>query len=151
MILSDAGADFIKRHESLRLTAYKPTPDDRWTVGFGHAGPDVYQGMQITAYEADQLFIKDIMPAELTVQQSVKIPLEQCQYDAICALLFNVGCAAWMRSRALSSLNQHDFQDFRDQAFGADHGWVRQAGKVLPGLVNRRAAERDLFFNGVYS
>ena len=39
--------DFIRRHEGLRLSAYKCTGGVS-TIGYGHTGADVLPGMTIT-------------------------------------------------------------------------------------------------------
>ena len=45
-----AGLEIIKRNEGLRLHAYPDpaTGGAPWTIGYGHTGPDVHPGMQIT-------------------------------------------------------------------------------------------------------
>ena len=40
----------IKYWEGESLKAYKAHPSEKyWTIGYGHYGPDVYEGMEITA------------------------------------------------------------------------------------------------------
>lgn len=150
MDVSLSGITFIKNFEVLRLQAYKPTPDDVWTIGWGHT-LGVYQGMIITAFEADQFLSEDLSTVRTGLNYSILGTLEQNQYDALTSLVFNVGIPAWRGSDARKCLNTQDYQGFADQAFSEQRGWVHQAGAVLAGLIKRRAAERDLFFNGNYN
>jgi len=53
MTINRAGLDLIKSFESLRLRAYRD-PVGIWTVGYGHTGPDVYPGLEISKAEAEQ-------------------------------------------------------------------------------------------------
>ena len=39
--------DMIKKSEGLRLVAYLPTPNDVWTIGYGHT-KTATEGMKIT-------------------------------------------------------------------------------------------------------
>lgn len=149
MNISPAGRDFIERWEGLRLTAYKPTPEDRWTVGYGST-VGVWQGMTITPFEASQMLTTDLAPVEAAIDRLVKIDLLQYEADSLCALIFNVGIPAFADSTALKDLNIEYRDGFRDQAFGVNRGFVHQNGRVVIGLVNRRRAEEKLFFNGDY-
>ena len=48
MVTSNRGIEFIKAFESCRLTAYKALPQELYyTIGYGHCGPDVTEGMTI--------------------------------------------------------------------------------------------------------
>ena len=150
MMISDKGLDFIKGWEKLELKAYKPTPDDVLTVGYGHTH-GVFPGMIITPYEAEQFLLDDLKPVMDFINTRVLVPLDQEQFDALCSLVFNVGWPSFQKSTALADLNRHDVDGFIDQAFSREHGWTKQNGHILPGLVNRRAAECKLFVHGLYT
>lgn len=130
----------IKQWEQLRLVAYKPTPADRWTIGWGHT-EDVFQGMTITKAQAEQFFEMDVQWAEDAVNTLVKVPLTQHQFDALVSFTFNIGAGAFKKSTLLRKLNAKDYK-------GAAHEmlrWNKQDGKVLQGLVNRRSDEMSYF------
>ena len=57
--VSPVGLSLIKRFEGVRLIAY-PDVGGVWTIGWGHTGPDVVRGMEITQEEADALLVKDV-------------------------------------------------------------------------------------------
>ena len=53
---SDNGVALIKTFEGCRLTAYKPVSTEKYyTIGYGHYGPDVKEGMTITQAQAEKL------------------------------------------------------------------------------------------------
>lgn len=149
MDISDKGLDFIMRWESLRLTAYKPTPEDRWTLGYGRVR-NVHQGDVCTPFEAQQWLMDDLVPAMACINARVMVKLDQAQFDALASLVFNVGYPSFQKSDALVDLNRGDVFGFIDQAFSEEHGWTHQKGKFLFGLYNRRQAEQRLFMDGVY-
>lgn len=136
--------NLIKKWEKLKLVAYLPTPDDVWTIGWGHT-MGVKQGDKITKVQAQEFFIQDKQWAEDAVNQRVKVPLTQEQFDALVSLVFNIGANAFSRSTLLKKLNRKDYQGAADQF----NVWVKQKGKTLTGLVRRRAEERSYFLSGM--
>lgn len=144
MKCSDAGLDLIKTHEGLRLEAY-PDPGTGgapWTIGYGHTGSNVYEGLHIDDARADEFLRQDIETAERCVNNSVKVPLTQGQFDALCSFVFNLGCGALGKSTLLAKLNAGVDDGEVAQEFAR---WNKAAGKVLQGLVVRRRAEADMF------
>ena len=136
--------NLIKKWEKLKLVAYLPTPDDVWTIGWGHI-MGVKKGDKITKEQAQEFFIQDKQWAEDAVNQKVKVPLTQEQFDALVSLVFNIGANAFSRSTLLKKLNRKDYQGAADQF----NVWVKQKGKTLTGLVRRRAEERSYFLSGM--
>ena len=143
MKISEEGLDLIRTHEGLELVAY-PDPGTGgapWTVGFGHTGSNVFEGLHITEEHADELLRRDVATAERCVNNSVKVSLTQGQFDACCSLVFNIGCGNFRSSTLLRLLNAGD--DIG--AAGEFAKWTHANGKVLRGLVVRRKAEMDRF------
>lgn len=132
--------DMIKKHEGLRLEAYMPTPNDVWTIGYGHT-KTAKPGMKITKEKAEELLRGDISWVEASIERNVKVPLTQNQYDALASLIYNIGAGAFARSTLLKMLNAGDYEGAADQFLR----WDKQKGKVLRGLTNRRREERELF------
>lgn len=133
------GLAILKRLEGLRLTAYRDG-GGVLTIGYGHTGKDVAEGRVITAEDADELLRDDVAEAE-TVFNSVTTSLNPNQRDAITCLVFNIGKAAFKGSTLLRTLNAGDTEGAAEQ-FGR---WVYDDGKVVEGLVRRRAVEEELF------
>lgn len=144
MTTSPAGRAFIESWETFRPTAYKPTPKDVPTIAYGHTH-DVKMGDTCTLAQADALLGEDLFVCEHVVDNAVTAPLDQNQYDALISFVFNVGAGAFSRSTLRKLLNEDDFEGAAEQFLVWDH----QAGIVLPGLLRRRQAERDLFLKEI--
>lgn len=143
MNLSPAGLEFIKRFEGLRLTAYQDV-GGVWTVGYGHTGPDVFEGRTIGAGQADALLRFDVRSAEDAVNELVAVPLSQAQFDALVSFTFNLGAANLRMSTLLKRLNAGEYDSVPSELMK----WVHAKGKVVGGLVSRRAAEGALWRSG---
>lgn len=141
MNISERGLDLIKSFEKCRLVAFKPTPNDVYTIGWGHTGPDVEQHTVLTQQQADDALIRDVTFAERCVTGCVTAELSQFEFDACVSLCYNIGCHAFRNSTLVKLLNASDYDGAAEQ-FAR---WNRQAGVELAGLTTRREAERLLF------
>jgi lysozyme len=139
MKASDKGIKLIKNFEGCRLKAYK-CPAGIPTIGYGHTGKVLMDDV-ITQDEADRLLKMDLIIHENNVSRLVKVPLKQNQFDALVAFEYNVGYSAFASSTMLKLINQKKFKD----AAGQFDKWIYAGTKILPGLVKRRKAEKDLF------
>jgi len=140
MHLSASALDLAKQFEGCRLEAYL-CPAEKWTVGYGHTGPDVYKGLTISQDRAEQLLKLDMQGAQSTVNNMVEPQINQNQFDALCDFVYNCGAGNFQSSTLLKLVNAKDFKGAKDE-FGK---WTKGGGKVLPGLTKRRAAEAELF------
>lgn len=132
--------DLIKEFEGLRLTAYKDIVGV-WTIGYGHTKTAV-EGMRITSAGAEMLLRSDLEWVEGVLNNSVKVPLKQNEYDALASLIYNIGGPAFKRSTLLRMLNNGaDKVDIANEFLR----WNKAGGKVVKGLTNRREHERQLF------
>lgn len=138
------GLDLTKQAEGLRLATYL-CPAHKLTIGYGHTGPDVKQGMTITEPQADALLATDLADAGEAVEKAVKTPLNDNQYAALCDFVFNLGAGAFLGSTLLRKLNAGDYAGAADEFPRWDKAHVDGEVKTLPGLTRRRAAERALF------
>lgn len=138
--INSKGLNLVKRFEGLVLKAYRD-PVGVWTIGYGHTGSEVGPGDVITKAQAESLLKKDLTRFEQAVRNLVKVPLNSNQFSALVSFTFNVGSGALAQSTLLSLLNQRNYQGAADQF----SRWVYGDGRVLPGLVTRRNAERELF------
>ncbi|MBB6633874.1 lysozyme [Cohnella thailandensis] len=76
--------------------AYKPVAAETyWTIGWGHYGADVKQGMTITQAEAEAMLVKDLDKYEAYVNNSAYVPvaaqLTQNQFDTLVSFCYNCG------------------------------------------------------------
>jgi lysozyme len=137
----------IKWWEALRTRAYRPTPHDVWTIGYGHTST-AHEGMVITEAEAERLLRQDLAWVREAIAKHVEVPLSQEQYDALASFIFNVGEGNFASSTLLRKLNAYDYVGAADEF----PRWnkQRQDGRMvaLLGLTRRRAHERELFLEG---
>ncbi len=136
--------DLIKRWEGLKLEAYQDT-GGVWTIGYGHT-LTAKPGMRILESTAEELLRRDLRDAERAVERMVKVDLTDGQFGALVSFVFNVGAEAFRTSTLLKRLNSGDY----DAVPGQLMRWVKDNGRTLPGLVNRRAAEVGLWSRGAH-
>ena len=142
--VSSQGIDLIKKHESFRE---KPYVDDagKLTVGYGTRlayAPEL-KNKKISDEVATSFLKKkidsDVLP---TIKKGVKVKLNQNQLNALASLVYNIGKTQFLNSQLLNDLNSKNID-------GIKKNWEEfkvGGGKVLPGLVKRRADEIKLFF-----
>ena len=103
MKISLEGLSLIKKFEGCKLEAYKCSAGV-WTIGYGHTA-GVKEGDVCTQEEAEKLLRGDIFKFEEYVQDSVKVDLDQSQFDALVAWTFNLGPGNLRSSTMLKKLN----------------------------------------------
>jgi lysozyme len=137
----------IKKYEGLKLEAYI-CPAGVATVGFGSTfypdGRRVKLGDKITLQEAESILLHDIKRFEKEVRNSVKIEITDNQLSALISFVYNVGASAFRKSTLLKKVNANPTDLTIHNEFMR---WTRAGGKVLPGLVKRRAEESKLYFS----
>ena len=146
MELSQSIKAKIKAWEGCRLTAYR-CPSGVLTIGYGHTGPDVIPGKQISREEADALFEADIERFAASVAPMVDgVGLRPCQFDALVSLAYNIGAGAFYRSTLLNMVRANP----DDQAIRREfESWVYGNGRKLAGLVARRMEEANHYFGKI--
>jgi lysozyme len=156
-------ATLVKLMEALELTAY-PDPASPlaralrdglkvshrthsgapWTIGYGHTGPEVVPGLVWTVEQADAALVRDLAKAATGVAVGApRAKLEQCEFDALCSFVLNVGVKAFADSTMAKMLNAGD----KIGAAGQFKRWNKAQGQELEGLTRRRRAE-EAMFNG---
>lgn len=135
-----AGLTLTESSEGDRLVAYQD-PGGVWTIGYGHTGQDVHEGLVWTAEQCEQALIQDKARAREAIKRYVKVPLTQNEFDALEDFDFNVGEGNFRGSTLLKKLNAGDFSGAADELTTWDH----VNGKVVLGLLRRRQAEKALF------
>ncbi len=129
----------IRSSEGLSLKAYL-CPAGKWTIGYGHT-EGVTSGMVIDAAAAETLLAADVAALARNVDKLVTVTLTPNQRSALLSFVYNIGVQAFSRSRLLQLLNSGD-----TAAVPAElKRWVYTRGRVLNGLVIRRAREAALW------
>jgi lysozyme len=136
----------IKKHEGLRLRAYK-CPADVWTIGYGNTfyedGTPVRQGEVISKERADRLLFQTVSRFRQHVDAAVTAQLTPNQLDALTSFAYNIGMAAFRRSTLLRKVNANPNDPTIRNEFMR---WTRAKGRALRGLEIRRKEEADLYF-----
>lgn len=140
MQYSKKGLQLTESFESCRLTAYQDVRGI-WTIGWGHVGPEVVEGLTWTQSQADSQLVMDIQFAENMVNKYVTVTLTQGEFDALVDFAFNLGTNALKGSTLLKLVNANDMTD----AINQFQLWDHASGKVVAGLLRRRLAEAQEF------
>ena len=142
--VSTSGMALICSFEGIKLKAY----DDGvgvWTIGFGTTiypnGIKVKKGDTCTEAQAKAYMAHDLKKIESAVNSAVTVSINQNQFDALVSLAYNIGTSGFKNSTLVEKLNAGDIRGAAAQ-FDV---WNKGGGKVMQGLVNRRAVERKLF------
>ena len=172
MKLSKAGEDLMHRFEGFRSKPYL-CPAHIWTIGYGHVLyqeqirlpmvrppgktqadiPMIRKEMPLkpedfrvwTKTEIDELFRADVASFERGVLRLVPGCVgRQGSFDALVSFAFNAGLGNLQRSQIRIKANRGDWEGAADALMD----WTKGGGKVLPGLVKRREAERAMFLGG---
>lgn len=125
-----------KLFEGCHLTAYHD-PVGIITIGWGHTRT-AKAGMTIAQDEADHLLDLDLAGARAAVRLNIDVKLSKDQEDALTLLVFNIGSGNFAGSTLRALLNKGSYSGAEEQ-FAR---WRKAGGKVLKGLVIRRACER---------
>lgn len=154
MNISPVGIALIKHFEGCHLRAY---PDPKtggkpWTIGWGHTGADVFQGIQWTQKYADEMLLIDLKTFIAGVNNLLRVSVKQCEFDALVSFAYNCGLDIDDDTKAeglgdstlLKKVNANDMAGAALE-FGK---WISKGTAVEKGLRRRREAERLLFTGG---
>jgi lysozyme len=143
MQISPVGIALIKKFEGFKADAYQDG-GGVWTVGYGStviSGRPVRKGDHLDEPVAATYMVKIANEHLAAVQSAIKVPVTQNQIDAITSFTYNLGVNAFLTSTLLRLLNVNDFAGAAAQF----DKWIHDNGKVVNGLITRRAAEKALF------
>lgn len=136
--LSANGLNLIKSFEGCKLTAYKCVPTEKYyTIGYGHYGSDVKVGMTITLKRAEELLLQDCQKFVNHVNTYMdKYNFNQNQFDALVSFAYNIGNIKQLTANGTRTIAQISAKIT---------AYNKSGGKVINGLVKRRAKEKELF------
>ncbi|MEG8946606.1 lysozyme [Rosettibacter firmus] len=143
MQASEKAIELIKKYEGLRLTAYR-CPSGILTIGYGHT-KTVKPGMTINKEMAELLLKQDLKDFEKAINELVKVPLTQNQFDALISFVFNIGTDKFKKSTLLKKLNEGNYKEAANEFLKWTKAISPVGLKELPGLVKRRNEEKKLF------
>jgi len=149
MQIGSDGIALIKRFEgcakALGNGSFDAYPDpgtggDPWTIGWGSTGPDIHKGLVWTQAQCDARLEADLQ--HFSAKVAAMVPsATQHQFDALTSFAYNLGPGNLASSTLLKKHKAGDFAGAANEFLR----WNRAAGRVLPGLTKRRAAERLLY------
>lgn len=120
------------------------------TIGFGSTHYE--DGTKVTMNDApiDKEKGRSMMCAELNkivapiINKLVKVELNANQYGALGSLIYNIGSGNFANSSVLKAINEESGED---EIRNDWEKWNKASGKVMKGLINRRANELTLYFS----
>jgi GH24 family phage-related lysozyme (muramidase) len=142
MPLTPEGWTLLKTWEGCRLSAY-PDPASGgapWTIGYGHTGAEVVQGLTITQEQTEAWLKQDVAEAAGAVDRLLSgVTLTPRQRDALISFCFNVGVGALERSTLRKRLRAGE----SPAVVIAQElpRWHKGPNGPVEGLKRRRAAE----------
>lgn len=129
---------FVTSWEGMKLVAYRD-PVGIPTICAGSTD-GVILGQTATRAQCEELLGKELLQAHDNMARCVRVPLTPGERTAYTSFTYNLGAGAFCGSTLARKLNAGD----RRGACAELSRWVYAKGMRLPGLVKRRAAEREL-------
>lgn len=130
--------------EGVRTTAYRDIVGI-WTICYGYTH-GVEAGGRKTPAQCEDMLAQEVLKVYAGVRQCIDVRLTDGQRAAVVSLAYNVGTGAVCKSGFVRKLNARD-----PRACDELLRWVYAGGsrEPVPGLVNRRVAERKVCLGGV--
>ena len=147
--INAAGLVIIKAFEGFSPTPYL-CPANRWTIGYGSTWDIKGRAvtgthLPITRDEAGPLLAREVRHVEGAINKLVKAELMENMFSALASLVYNIGTGNFQRSTLKMKLNRGEYENAADEF----PKWRKAGGRILKGLVRRRAQERELFLTEV--
>ena len=146
MRINERGLKIIKLFEGFRSEPYLCSAMVP-TIGFGSTWS--FDGSSVTLShpsikesDAEELLLREVGRCEQAVDRLIRVELNENEHSALQSFVYNLGSGRLQSSTLRSLLNRNAP---REQVADEFPKWRRAAGKILQGLVRRRAAERALF------
>ena len=143
MTTSQRGISLIKQFEGLKLNAYLCSANVP-TIGYGNTyylnGTKVKLGDKISQEQAEEL-LKDILKKfEAIVNRKLTVKVSQNQFDALVSHTYNTGGSDTLFRLINNGANDTDVRTWIESRY------ITANGVKLKGLIRRRKAESELFF-----
>lgn len=146
MKISDRGIIFLQDREGYREIAYRDA-GGVWTIGYGTTRIDNRRVKWDDFCDKNQAFIwlmDDIELAEGAVNEFVKKPINQNQYDALVSLTYNIGIHGFEGSTLLRTINR-GAKVYKDLFTRWNKVTIKGKKVVSKGLANRRNLEYEFY------
>ncbi|WP_233886686.1 lysozyme [Paraburkholderia flagellata] len=152
--MSEDGVKFLEGWEAYSATIYDTdgSKAGNATVGYGHlvhlgkiSGAASEKPFQkgISEAQAEALLRQDIAWAERTINDAIKVPLFQFEYDALVCFMYNLQHHG---DALLDFVNTGQYNKVGDRM----RTYATSKGHPIKGLLRRRHREAEMFEAGVY-
>lgn len=146
MKTGSVGIKLIQEEEGCVLKAYKDpvTGNLPITIGYGNTfyedGSKIKLGDVISKLRATALMLNLLPKFEKIVNDKIKVPITQTQFDVLVSYTWNTG-----GSNTLFSLINEKAPEADIRKWFTEH-YTTAEGKPSKGLIDRRHREADLYF-----
>jgi lysozyme len=126
--------DGLPMREYRSVAGWEQLSGGRWTIGYGHTGPDVHEGMVITREEAERLLDADCASVVAHCRQYLAWfnRLDDARQNVVCSMVFNMGPTGFAGFRKMiAAIERSDYPCAANEMLCSE--WASQVG--------RRAAE----------
>jgi lysozyme len=137
----------LRNFEGLKLESYRCSAGI-WTIGYGHKGKNVKEGMKINLVQAESFLDSDVSYFTKVIEGCVDVPLSDGQKTAVISFVFNLGESRLKSSTLLKKLNHSEYKEASSEFLRWNKANIDGELRELDGLTKRRQAEKDIF-NGI--
>jgi lysozyme len=142
----EKAVELLKKFEGLRLVAYQDSVGV-WTIGYGTTiypdGKKVIQGDICTPAQAELWLRRHIEKNIMPNLAGMESRLNDNRKAAIISFCYNLGCVAFTES----TLKRKIMANPQDIAIRGEFlKWINAGGRPLKGLITRRKAEANCYF-----
>lgn len=153
MQISKEGLIELANYEALAHTKYLDSVGVH-TIGIGMTIseiPDLNSWSwtkSLSTQECVDQYRASLKQYENAVNRALKVEVTQAQYDMLVSITYNIGVNGMAGSTFMKRINA---KDTPERIVSAMKAWNKANGRILKGLVNRRAAEGKVFLTGKYT
>jgi lysozyme len=146
MKISEKGLNLIKEFEGLKLSPYLCSANVP-TIGYGSTRYEDGSRVKltdkaITKERAETLLMYTMQEFERIVLSKVRVTLTQNQFDALVSHTYNTGGSDGLFKLVNNKASEALIRDWFENRY------ITAAGVVQRGLIRRRKAEAEMFFQG---
>lgn len=138
--------ELVKKYEGLSLKPYR-CPAGYPTIGYGLRfypdGTEVKMSDEPVSLEKAEAYLRDYVIRNI-IPKIEDLDPTPSQTEALVSLIYNIGWSAFAKSKCYKAIKDKDY----GTAF-KEWDWITAKGKVLKGLIKRRAEEKYLFFKDI--
>lgn len=143
---SSSALSRLRREEGFRSEPYGDYGQQ--SVGYGtnaERAQERFGRTTVSKREANILLAEHVAQVESAIEEMVRVPLNQDQWDALVLLGYNIGEGALASSTLIERLNRGDYEGAADEFLKWNKVTENGEKRENAGLTQRRRRERRLF------